>query len=94
MLMACKGSEVKTDRGELIVIDNFENKELTLSDFVENIQTFKLETDSFIVGEIKDLCVFDSILFFVDGQTMNIVAYDLPKRSIKHSKNWKCSEME
>ena len=89
MLMACKGSEVKTDRGELIVIDNFENKELNLGDYVENIQTFKIETDSFIVGEIKDLCVYDSILFFVDGQTMNIVAYDLPKRSIKHCINMK-----
>lgn len=87
LLMACKGNEVKTNRGELIVIGDFENKKLNLSDFVENIQTFKLETDSFIVGEIKDLCIYDSILFFIDEQTMNIVAYDLPNGSIKHSIN-------
>ena len=82
LLIACKENDKKADRGELIVIDDFDTKELVLSDFVEKVQTFKLETDSFIIGEIKDLCVYDSIMFLIDELTMNLIAYDLNNESI------------
>lgn len=87
LLIACKGNDKNADKGALIVIDDFETKELKLSDFVSKIQAFKLETDSFIVGEIKDLCVYDSIMFFIDELTMNLVAYDLHNELIKHCIN-------
>lgn len=87
LLIACKGNDKNADRGELIVIDDFNTKELLLSDFVEEIRTFKLETDSFIVGGVKDICVYDSIMFLIDEMTMNLIAYDLHNESIKHCIN-------
>ena len=54
-------------KGERLLVDDFSNKELQLSDFVENVDLYNLETDELLIGEIKDLCIYDSLLFFVDG---------------------------
>ena len=66
-LVSCMETSKKSDRGEVIVINDFKGKKLCLSDFVEDVNFYNLETDSFVVGEIKDLCIYDSLLFFIDN---------------------------
>lgn len=69
-------------KGERLLVDDFSNKELQLSDFVENVDLYNLETDELLIGEIKDLCIYDSLLFFVDGITSNLVVYDLNNKKV------------
>ena len=87
-LVSCMETSKKSDRGEVIVINDFKGKKLCLSDFVEDVNFYNLETDSFVVGEIKDLCIYDSLLFFIDNLTSNLVVYDLYSHSISFSVNY------
>lgn len=83
ILVSCEGSANKKGENEVVVIDDFASKKLKLSDFVEVVKTYQLETDSFMIGDVGDLCVYDSIMFFFDNLTSNLVAYDLRSQSIK-----------
>lgn len=87
LFISCNENAKNSDRGEVIMIDNIESKKILISDIVEEVKFFKLETDSFLVGEITDLCVYDSVMFFYDRLTWNLTAYDLQNKSVIHTIN-------
>lgn len=78
----CVEHPQKTDKGTIIEIDGFNGRKLNLSDFVSSVENYKLETDSFFIGDVADLCVYDSTLYVLDGLTSNLIAYDLHDRSV------------
>lgn len=88
-LAGCVESSKVSKENEVIEIKDFRGNELRLSDFVEKIDVYNLEKDSFIVGEIRDLCIFDSTLFFVDKLTSDLVTYDLCNHAVVRSVNYR-----
>lgn len=80
-------ANINVGKGDIITINDIGRYELQMSDFVEEVRMFELETDSFIIGEIGDLCVYDSILFFFDRLSWNLSAYDLESQLVTHSVN-------
>lgn len=86
-ILGCANHSKLVVMGDVITIDDVDKHELRMSDFVEDVKMFELETDSFIIGEIGDLCVYDSVLFFFDRLTWNVVAYDLQHQHVVASIN-------
>lgn len=89
LLYSCNKNTKVNDKGEVIMIDDFENRKIPLSDVVVEVKVFKLETDSFLVGDIGDICVYDSVMYFFDRLTWNLVAYDLQEQAVIHSVNYR-----
>lgn len=87
LILGCANQSKDVGKGDVITINDVGMHELRMSDFVEEVKMFKLETDSFIIGEIGDLCVYDSVLYFFDRLTWNVVAYDLQNQLVIRSVN-------
>ena len=81
-IFSCNEYAKDNDRGDVIMIDDIGSQKIRMSDVVEEVKVFKLETDSLLIGEIGDLCVYDSIMFFFDRLTWNLTTYDLQKQSV------------
>ena len=62
-LVSCMESPKNSTRNDVVEIRNFEGHELRLSDFIEKVDVYNLESDSFIVGDVGDLCISGSTLF-------------------------------
>lgn len=88
-LVSCMESQKNSTRNDVVEIRNFEGHELRLSDFIEKVDVYNLESDSFIVGDVGDLCISGSTLFFIDKLTSGLAAYDLGNHSVVRSVNFR-----
>lgn len=86
-LQGCADNNIHHNKGEIIMISDFKGNKLDLMDFVEGIELYELETDDFLIGEVGDICLYDSSLFLLDKLTLNIVTYSLKERKVTNQIN-------
>lgn len=82
LFTSCLRHTGDSEKGLVMEIKDIESNKLDVSDFVDMIEIYQLETDSFLVGEIGDLCVYDSILFAIDKLTFNLFSYNLRTKTL------------
>lgn len=84
LLQSCGNVSRSDCNGKEISIYEFDKK-LNLNEFANDVTKLELETDSFMIGELKDLCFIDSILYALDGITHKLFAYDMVRKSVVKS---------
>lgn len=75
---ACKqDNELKKWQGKMISIEKFQNKKISTSDIALNMEVLRLNSNAALIGQIKDICIIDTIVYILDGVTSSIFAYNL-----------------
>jgi hypothetical protein len=75
VIFVCLFSCYNDKQTGVITVTDF-SKELSLSEVISDIDIVALQTDSFALGEISDLCFCDSVVYVVDKLSGSISSFN------------------
>lgn len=74
--LSCVQKQETSIEAITVEVEDFQDKELEMNDFISDASTILLYADSLgYIGQIKDMCVVDSFLYVLDGVTASLTQF-------------------
>jgi hypothetical protein len=74
--ISCKRDHQEINRALNVVIENFKNQRINLSDVVTDIRIMPLQTDDDnLLGNLKDICCSDNYVYVLDDLTASVFMF-------------------